>query len=1103
MQTQGLEQELEELRVGTHLGMVYQDIKEKMAIIGPFLKDGLARGAYCVYLADESTVEEIADALSTSGIVVTQEQEKGNFQFLSKWEYRQGKELEPDMMIPVVRSLVNQAMTRECPGLWLAVEMTWTLEPEVDQEQLLRWEAILDGLLKEIPAVVLCLYNRHQMAPSVLHAALRTHPLMMGKSRIYQNPYYDPPDLVLNREAHLNKQVDWMLSQLQSFQEQQQALAESEKLYRLLAENARDVVYQQRLVPEVSYDYVSPSITTITGYTPEDFYSDPGLMYKLVHSEDYHILEALKHSPDSFTGPVLLRWIHRDGTLHWVENNITPIYDKSENLIALEGIVRDVTERKQAEEELIRQGEQFRLLVEGVEDYAIFLLDPSGHISTWNSGAQQIKGYQAEEIIGQHFSRFYSEEDIAAGKPARLLRIAAAEGRVEDEGWRVRKDDTRFWADVIITALKNQEGQLRGFAKVTRDMTERRKAEEERLKLLELTKEEEERQHLQVLIDSSPVGVLVVNAPTRQVALVNPEMQRIRGFSYQPGKTLDQCDQGIIYRKPDGQPYEPEDLPLRRALDHGETVRAEEIRVDFSDGSTISTLVNATPILGPEGQITSAIGIIQDLTPVEELEKLRNEFLGMVSHELRTPLSTIKGAAATALRSRVPLSPGENLQFFRIVEDQVDRLTDLVNDLLDMSRIEAGTFAISTEPTELSSVLEEAIVDFGNTYKHHQVQLQIPEGLPAVEADRRRIVQVLTNLLNNAATVSPVTVPITLELEYDEGYVTVHVRDCGRGISQEKQSYLFKKFAHVDESKGGGNSWIGLSLALCKGIVEAHGGRIWANDSGEGNGTTISFTLPKAAKATVPSLVGSLPGALQAAGNGNQSEHFRILIVDDDQNALSFLRRLLDGAGYRPILTNDPGKVLELVELERPDLVLLDLMLPGVTGLDLLQSIRGFSDVPVIFLTASDARDDMISALKMGGDDYITKPFSESELLARIEVVLRRKTMLGIAEATPPYILDGLTINFGERRVTVAGQDVLLSATQYKLLCQLTKYAGRVLTYDQILQLVWGREYRGETELVRSMVRSLRHRLGDNARNPRYIFTVPQVGYRMPLPTTS
>jgi two-component system, OmpR family, KDP operon response regulator KdpE len=326
----------------------------------------------------------------------------------------------------------------------------------------------------------------------------------------------------------------------------------------------------------------------------------------------------------------------------------------------------------------------------------------------------------------------------------------------------------------------------------------------------------------------------------------------------------------------------------------------------------------------------------------------------------------------------------------------------------------------------------------------------------------------------------------------------VQVRDCGRGISQEKLSYLFKKFAHVDESKGGGNSWIGLSLALCKGIVEAHGGRIWANDSGEGNGTTISFTLPRAAKAT-----GSSLEAIQATGNGNQSEHFRILIVDDDQNALRFLRRLLDGAGYRPILTSDPGKVLELVELERPDLVLLDPMLPGVTGWDLLGSIRAFSDVPVIFLTASDTRDDMVRALKMGGDDYITKPFSESELLARIEAVLRRRMMPGIAEATPIYTLDGLTINFGGRRVIVDGEEIPLSATQYKLLYQLAKHAGRVLTYDQILQSVWGREYRGETELVRSMVRSLRHRLGDHARNPRYIFTIPQVGYRMPLPETS
>jgi DNA-binding response OmpR family regulator/signal transduction histidine kinase len=532
-------------------------------------------------------------------------------------------------------------------------------------------------------------------------------------------------------------------------------------------------------------------------------------------------------------------------------------------------------------------------------------------------------------------------------------------------------------------------------------------------------------------------------------------------------------------------------------------VRAEEIKIELPDGHSISTLVNATTLLEPHGQITLAIGIVQDLTPMEELEKLRNEFLGMVSHELRTPLSTIKGMAATVLRSRGSLSPGESLQFFQVIEEQVDHLTDLVNDLLDMSRIEAGAFAVSVEPTDLPSVLEEAIKHFSRGHSNHQVQLQIPEGLPEVEADWRRVLQVLTNLLDNAARISPTTAPITIELEHDGDYVMVHVRDCGPGIPQERLPHLFRKFTRIDENNDGKNSGIGLGLAICKGIVEAHGGRIWADSSEEGNGTTISFTLPKAGEVSASSLAGSPARAVRGAGTTVQDEHLQILVVDDDQNALRFLRRLLEGAGYRPILTSDPSEVLELVELERPGLVLLDLILPGTNGLDLLRSIREFSDVPVVFLTARDTRDDMVNALKMGGDDYITKPFSESELLARIEAVLRRKTMSGMVEAAPPYVLDGLTINFDERRVTVDSQEVSLSATQYKLLYQLTKHAGRVLTYDQILQFVWGRDYYGETELVRSMVRSLRRRLGDDARNPRYIFTIPQVGYRMPVPSAS
>ena len=188
---------------------------------------------------------------------------------------------------------------------------------------------------------------------------------------------------------------------------------------------------------------------------------------------------------------------------------------------------------------------------------------------------------------------------------------------------------------------------------------------------------------------------------------------------------------------------------------------------------------------------------------------------------------------------------------------------------------------------------------------------------------------------------------------------------------------------------------------------------------------------------------------------------------------------------------------MKLVEMEEPDIILLDLRLPGVSGLDLLQRIREFSDVPIIFLTASSRDEDTVSALKLGADDYVTKPFSPSELLARIEAALRRRALPGMAERRPSFVVDGLEINFAERRVTLRGQEVSLSATEYKLIYELATHAGQVLTYDQILQRVWGEEYHGETEIVRSFVRNLRRKLGDDAKNPRYILTERQTGYRM------
>ncbi|HZA23999.1 MAG TPA: ATP-binding protein [Dehalococcoidia bacterium] len=335
-------------------------------------------------------------------------------------------------------------------------------------------------------------------------------------------------------------------------------------------------------------------------------------------------------------------------------------------------------------------------------------------------------------------------------------------------------------------------------------------------------------------MDTSPVGVMVVDARTQRLMLVSREAQRLRGDSYQPGRLLSECGQYVIYRRPDGGKWEMADLPLSRALNYGESVRAEEIIeiiIEFPDGHTIPTLVNATPVYSEEGRIVSAIGTIQDLTPLQEMEKLRNELLGMVTHELRTPLSTIKGAAATGLWSWVALRPGESQEFFKIIEEQVDHLTDLVNNLLDMTSIEAGVLAVAVEPTDLPSILEEAIADFRRIHSSCLVECQVPEYLPPVDADRRRITQVLVNLLDNAARFSSPGSPITVELEHDGGYVTIHVRDSGPGIPPEKLPYLFKKFTRIDENGAGRSSGLGLGLAICQGIVEAHGGRIWAASS--------------------------------------------------------------------------------------------------------------------------------------------------------------------------------------------------------------------------------------------------------------------------------
>ena len=395
---------------------------------------------------------------------------------------------------------------------------------------------------------------------------------------------------------------------------------------------------------------------------------------------------------------------------------------------------------------------------------------------------------------------------------------------------------------------------------------------------------ETERRRLAALVESSPVGVLVVDAGTRTFASINSEAERILGVSPEPGSTLVRYHEVAIYRRADGERYESHERPLARALDRGEVVRAEEILFDLPGGRKVATLVNATPIYSDDGEIVSAVAVIQDMTRLEEVERLRREFLAMVSHELRTPLTTIKGCTSIVLGSSSPPDNSEMLQYFRMIDEQSDNLRDLVNNLLDMTQIEAGALSVTLGPVDVETLVEEARVAFLRQGARNPVQVDLARGLQQISADRKRIVQVLVNLLSNASKYSQEASTIRIAATRDDIYVAFSVMDEGRGIPGDELPNLFRKFSRVGNGQQGESiAGEGLGLAICKGIVEAHGGRIRAESDGEGQGARITFTIPVAAGVIREPAVDA-----RVSGPGGV---VKILAVDDEPQVLRLLRR--------------------------------------------------------------------------------------------------------------------------------------------------------------------------------------------------------------------
>ena len=526
--------------------------------------------------------------------------------------------------------------------------------------------------------------------------------------------------------------------------------------------------------------------------------------------------------------------------------------------------------------------------------------------------------------------------------------------------------------------------------------------------------EQRAKSDLEALLNASPLAVLAFDANTGNVLSINEETKRFIRSIAGKGGSVEHLLGGLTFRRADGREYCLAEFPLVQVLKSGETVQAEKIVISLSDGRTVTTLVNARPIYSDDGGIVSVVVTFQDITRLHELENLRADFLCAVDSELRAPLNTIKGSTATVLDSPYPLNTNETRQFFRIIDEQTNHIRERIGNLLDATRIEAGSFSISPEPTDIATSVFEAKEAFQGGGFKGEIIVDKSADLPLVMADRQSILRVLHNLFSFGARHSIEASTILVTISGIDTHVTVKVTYKEQDTSTIRPSQQFQDLSGtaecVDLRRIEG---AGLGLTVCNGIVEAHGGSISIESSESIVGTSISFTIPVAEDTkkiiACPNLEQS-PNAAQV-----ESQQGRILAIIDDPHLQEYIRDVLLGEGYVPITTGTPDVVNRLIREEKPCLVLLDHALSGTNGFEVIKTITEITDAPVILLSEY-GNDRIIEKLfELGASDYIVRPFSPTELIARITAALRRKVVSDRTQTLEPYVLGELGINYAER----------------------------------------------------------------------------------------
>ena len=660
--------------------------------------------------------------------------------------------------------------------------------------------------------------------------------------------------------------------------------------------------------------------------------------------------------------------------------------------------------RRTAEEQLLAAEARFHHLVDAVTDYAIFMLDVGGHVATWNPGAKKAKGYEPDEIIGQHFSIFYTPEDREAGKPARVLETLRREGRFEEESWRQRKDGSRFWANVVITALRDQSGNISGYAKVTRDLTTKREKErhEQALAQEQLARNvaEEERSRLLTLLRQVPAIVNLLRGPDLVFEFVHPNAAKVFGGRDVAGKP-------VLAALPElrDQPYVAQ---LRRVYETGERLEQRGAPLWLPvDGHLVETYWDSVylPVRGPSGAVEGVMTFQVDVTEsvrarrdLEHASRAKDEFLATMSHELRTPLNAILGWATILNRgadqARDDAKVARGLQ---VIERNARAQERLVGDLLDMSRIISGKLRLSLRRTEISAVVHAAVdvVRPAAEAKGVTLLVDLDPDVGANVVDPDRLQQVMWNLLTNAVRYTPRDGRVTITGERGPSGIRLRVQDTGVGIPREHLPFVFDRFRQLDSSTTRGHGGLGLGLAIVRHLVEAHGGSVEATSDGEARGATFAIVLP--IHALDPPVTEELRGSSERekadgalASRRSLLRGVRVLVVDDDPDSLELVGEVLGGAGAGVTFARSAREALEA---PGPfDLIVSDIAMPGTDGYSLMRTIRSRdtgADVPGIALTAYARDVDAERAWRAGYQEHFAKPVDARSLIEAVKAWAR------------------------------------------------------------------------------------------------------------------